>query len=245
MILWTIKLFSTLRRAIAGRRYPAQLAWAVAFGVLLGVIPHGNLLAIALLVVVLSLKINHAAATLTAIGVSFLAAKLDPVSHAIGDYVLTHPQVADTAATAWTFPLVPWTDLNNTIVMGSFLIGLAALFPIFLVTYPVFRTFRPVDEVDEQETETAVDRHKKKVSSSHPIEVVHQPTTGRAAPPSPHLPASQPMPTQHGPVQPAGELPQQIYVQAEDGRIYPVSQSNPSSKADPRPRSRADRVLRD
>ena len=60
MILWTLKLISTARRAIAGRKYPHQLAWAVAFGLLLGVVPHGNLLAIGLLLLVLSLKINHA-----------------------------------------------------------------------------------------------------------------------------------------------------------------------------------------
>ena len=67
MIIWTIKLLSNLRRAIAGRRYPSQLAWAVAFGLLLGIVPHGNVLAVLLLVLVLTLKLNHAMAGLTAI----------------------------------------------------------------------------------------------------------------------------------------------------------------------------------
>ncbi|TWU55627.1 TIGR03546 family protein [Rubripirellula reticaptiva] len=188
MILWTIKLFNTLRRAIAGRRYPHQLAWAVAFGLLLGIIPHGNLLAIMLLVVVLSLKLNHAAAGLTAIGVSFIAARLDPISHEVGNYVLTHPDVTEVAANAWALPLVPWMDLNNTVVMGSFVIGTLALLPVFIITYPVFRAFRPKEDSAESEiaasklpTDTRqTDLHQ---TETRPITLVDH---GHGAVPSPH-----------------------------------------------------------
>ena len=148
MILWTIKLISSVRRAIAGRQYPHQMAWAVAFGLLLGVVPHGNLLAIGLLLVVLSLKINHALAGLTAIGATFVATKLDPYSHEVGNFVLTHPGLNESVTTAWQLPLVPWTDLNNTVVMGSFVIGVAALVPVFVITYPVFRIFASAPESD-------------------------------------------------------------------------------------------------
>ena len=48
MIFWMAKLLNSLRRAIEGRKHPHQLAWAVALGLLLGVVPHGNLLAFAL-----------------------------------------------------------------------------------------------------------------------------------------------------------------------------------------------------
>jgi uncharacterized protein (TIGR03546 family) len=121
------------------------MAWAVAFGLLLGVIPHGNLLALIVLLVVLSLKINHAMAGLTAVGATFLAAFLDPYSHEVGERVLTHPEFRNTLASAWRLPLVPWTDLNNTVVMGSFLIGLAGLAPVFAMTYPIFRRWAPKD----------------------------------------------------------------------------------------------------
>ena len=150
MILWTLKLIGTVRRALAGRKYPHQLAWAVAFGTLLGVIPHGNLLALGVVLIVLSLKINHAMAGLTAVATTFLAVYLDPYSHQVGDYVLTHPGFRETATTAWQLPLVPWTDLNNTVVMGSFLIGVASLVPVFAVTYPMFRMLAPADDVGNE-----------------------------------------------------------------------------------------------
>ncbi len=177
MILWIIKLISTARRAIAGRKYPHQLAWAVAFGLLLGVVPHGNLLAVLLLLVVLSLKINHAMAGLTAIAATFVATKLDPYSHEVGDFVLTHPQLSDAAANAWQFPLVPWTDLNNTVVMGSFLIGVGALVPIFVITYPVFRFMAPSPESDaEGLNDQAATTSKSAIStpSTHQVILVDQ-----------------------------------------------------------------------
>ncbi|MCG8650838.1 MAG: TIGR03546 family protein [Pirellulales bacterium] len=143
MVIWTIKLFKSARGAIAGRKHPHQLAWAVAFGLLLGIVPHGNLLALLLLVLVLSLKLNHAMAGLTAVGATFAGTLLDPYSHRLGDAVLTHPKFSQMAANAWQLPLMPWTDLNNTVVMGSFVIGVAALVPVFALTYPLFRALAP------------------------------------------------------------------------------------------------------
>ncbi len=158
MIIFTIKLLSNLRKAIAGRKHPHQLAWAVAFGVLLGIVPHGNMLALAILIVVLSLRVNHAMVGVTAIASAFLASsRLDPLSDQVGNYVLTDQTTGPLVAQAWQLPLVPWTDLNNTVVMGSFLIGLAALIPIFLLTYPIFRLFKPSSESaeDDQAAEAA------------------------------------------------------------------------------------------
>ena len=104
MIFWIVKLVNSLRRAIEGRRYPHQLAWAVALGLLLGVVPHGNLLAFVLVILVLSLKINHAMAGLTAVCVTFLAVKLDPYSHEVGNFVLTIPNCSKPPKRHGTFP---------------------------------------------------------------------------------------------------------------------------------------------
>ena len=139
MILWSIKLLSSLRKAIAGRRQPGQLAWAIAFGLCLGLIPHGNLVAVTLLVVVLSLQINHAMAALVAVGVSLAAHRVDPISDRVGIQVLSEPKVIDFLTNAWDWPLVAWTDLNNTVVMGSLLIGLTSLLPVVALTYPFLK----------------------------------------------------------------------------------------------------------
>ncbi len=187
MILWTIKLLTTAKKAIAGRKYPHQLAWATAFGLLLGIVPHGNLLAVVLLIIVMTLKLNHAMAALTAIATSFLiASRLDPYSHLIGDELLTHPQIHPLAVSAWQLPLVPWTDLNNTVVMGSFLIGIVALVPVFVITYPIFRLFAPqialapASENSSRSMRPADARPTE--AGSHSVVMVDQRHSGVAAP---------------------------------------------------------------
>jgi hypothetical protein len=89
-------------------------------------------------------------AALTAVGTTFLATLLDPYSDQVGSYILTHPKLQDSFASAWQLPLVPWTDLNNTVVMGSFLIGVASLGPVFALTYPLFRMVAPRDGIDPE-----------------------------------------------------------------------------------------------
>jgi len=157
MIIWSIKQFSNVRKAIAGRQHPHQLAWAVALGALLGVVPHGNLIAVFILIFLLSVRVNHAMAGLVTIGVSFVAMWLDPSSHEVGQFVLTHPKIAPHLSAAWELPLAPWTQMNNTVVMGSFVIGVAALIPIFCLTYPVFRVLANRAKRKAESLETTID----------------------------------------------------------------------------------------
>lgn len=152
MLLFIFKIYRTLKRVVAARKYPHQLAWAVAFGVLLGIVPHGNLLALGTLLFIFCLKLNHSAMGLTAIASSFAATLLDPFSHWVGNQMLSDDRIHGAMQTAWTWPLMPWTDLNNTIVMGSFTIGVMSLIPIFMLTYPLFRLAASigVDAVDDE-----------------------------------------------------------------------------------------------
>ncbi len=150
MVVFSLKLLNNVRKAIAGRKYPHQLAGGVAFGVLLGIIPHGNLLALIVLATVLCFQVNHAMMGVVAIAASFSATRLDVYSHRIGETLLTHPTGLQIAERAWALPGVPWTDLNNTVVLGSFVIGVAATLPIFLITLPLFRWIAPAAEVNQQ-----------------------------------------------------------------------------------------------
>lgn len=143
MLVFCIKQLLSLKQAILGRREPHQLAWGLALGVWLGVVPYGNLVALAILLFILSVRVNHGMVAVTAVAMSLVAALFDAQAHAVGRYVLTHPQYAPQLATAWQWPLVPWTDLNNTVVMGGLLLGLAAVVPAYLLSYPLFRYLAP------------------------------------------------------------------------------------------------------
>lgn len=193
MVLWLIKQFLNVKQVLAGRSHPHQMAWGLALGLLLGLIPHGNLLTVALVALVVCLNINHAMVALVGVAVTFLATRLDPYSHQVGQFVLLHPSLAEPLAGAWQLPLAAWTDLNNTIVMGSFLIGVAALLPVYAFSYPLFRMLAPNEPADDQEdtAESVATAASPKPQPAAPAAdkdsapIVFTPLPGRETVPSP------------------------------------------------------------
>lgn len=139
MIIWLYRQIQGVRKALAGRENPEELAWAMALGVMLGVVPKGNLIAVMLVFIVLILRVNHAMTAVTAVAVSFAAVLLDPFTHQLGQWVLGQSALQGFFAWSWQQPLIPWTDLNNTVVMGSLVFGLITLFPTYSLTLPLFR----------------------------------------------------------------------------------------------------------
>lgn len=203
MILWTIKLISSVRRTIAGRKHPSQLAWGVALGALVGLIPHGNLLAIMLVLLALTLRVNHAIVALVGVGISLVAPRLDPTFDSVGRWFFEQPWGANAMAAAWQYPLVPWTDLNNTIVMGSFLIGLIALLPLYLLTNPLFRAWANTSEDAERIVTVKSPKANAQSEASQEEsrdEPLHRADTEHAAVARPHVvdpnPPSAPVPVQ-------------------------------------------------
>ena len=143
MLVFFIKQMLSLKKAILGRREPHQLAWGLALGLLLGIVPHGNLLALAILLFIMSVCVNHGMVAVTAVITSFLANRFDVQTHAVGNYLLTHPDFSPIFASAWQLPVVPWTDINNTVVAGSLVVGIAMVVPAYLFSYPIFHWLAP------------------------------------------------------------------------------------------------------
>ncbi len=139
MILWTIKQLLSLRKAILGRANPSELAWGLAIGLAIGLVPKGNLISLLLIGTAVSLRINHGMVALSAVAFSFMAAQFDPITHQMGAGILQDPQVRMQLDRWWGAPLVPWTDLNNTVVMGSTVLAMIGMIPAFVVSLPVFR----------------------------------------------------------------------------------------------------------
>lgn len=143
MLVFLIKQILSLKRAILGRRQPHQLAWGLALGLLLGLVPHGNLLAVAILLFIMSVSVNHGMVAVTAVITTILASRFDSQTHAVGNYLLTHPKFSPIFASAWQLPVVAWTDINNTVVTGSLVVGLAIVVPAYLFSYPIFHWLAP------------------------------------------------------------------------------------------------------
>lgn len=143
MILWTIRQMLSLRQAVLGRARPSELAWGLALGIAIGIVPKGNLVSILLIGLLVSLRVNHGMAALAAVSFSFLTVWLDPWTHQLGSVLLGAERVQGFLGRIWNWPLMPWTELNNTIVMGSTVAAGAALIPTYAASVPIFRWLAP------------------------------------------------------------------------------------------------------
>lgn len=108
-----------------------SVALAAAIGTMLGLLPKGNLLAVLLLLSIIIFRVNVTVAVLLAVGVSFFAGRLDGVAEKIGDAILA-PNFFEPFG-QWLFAqkIVPWTSLDNTVVLGNFFIGCVLFVPIY------------------------------------------------------------------------------------------------------------------
>jgi uncharacterized protein (TIGR03546 family) len=108
----------------------------------LGLVPKGNLIAVSLLVLLFSLRVNAGIGLLAAAAFSWIGPAIDPLAHRLGLYVLTTPSLQPTYASIFHWPLAPWFNFHNTIVTGSLLIGVWALYPAYWLSGLVVRTVR-------------------------------------------------------------------------------------------------------
>lgn len=138
MITWLVQQIRLLYKLITSNDSPRQMAVAAAFGLLLGVVPKGNLLAVAISVLFLSMRVHLATAMVVALCATFAAAGLDRLFHSIGHSVLTIPSLQEPFARLYQLPFVPWTAFNNTVVCGSVLFGAAAFYPTYRLSLPAF-----------------------------------------------------------------------------------------------------------
>ena len=120
-----------LLRVFAAERTPHQLALGAAIGLLIGVLPKGNLLAVTATFLLFALRVNMGIGLTTAFLISLLGPSLDQLTHGIGVRVLQTPLVYGLLSHGYQLPLVPWTSLNNSIVVGSLLLGLTLVYPTY------------------------------------------------------------------------------------------------------------------
>lgn len=130
-MIWWIRKLLLIYRAFSSQKTPRQLALGVACGLVLGLVPKGNLLFAVIASVLLVLRTNLAVTALTALVVGILAPLCDPIMHHLGQAVLTYPMLVPVWRWLYRQPLAAWTSMNNTVVMGSFLMSMMLFFPVY------------------------------------------------------------------------------------------------------------------
>jgi len=141
--LWLFRPLRLALRALTTDCSARQLALGFALGLVIGLVPKGNLIAVSLTVLLFATRVNLGVGLLTAMGVSALAPVVDPLLHGFGWKILTHPGVQTCLASWYERPLIPWTDLDNTVVAGGLALGLVLFYPAYHLSRPLFERYHP------------------------------------------------------------------------------------------------------
>ncbi|WP_428308322.1 TIGR03546 family protein [Lacipirellula sp.] len=120
-----------LAQALIGNDTPRQTAWGFSLGMMVGLLPKGNLTAIVIAMLLFSFRVNRAAGFLAIAMFSYLGAWFDDTAHRLGSYLLTSPTLQAMFAAVYDKPLGPFSGLNNTVVLGQLLIGLYLFYPVY------------------------------------------------------------------------------------------------------------------
>ncbi|MCL2742792.1 MAG: TIGR03546 family protein [Planctomycetaceae bacterium] len=138
---------------ITGKFGPREIAFAVSFGILLGLLPKDNLTAAAIAVVFFLSRANLVLGVVITIIVSFLSPFYYPIAHRIGLEILTSDFGQEWGAALFQYPLVPWSMLDNTVVMGSFATGLALFLPVWFIVWLPLKLFWKKEETKQKKKE--------------------------------------------------------------------------------------------
>ena len=143
MLIRWIRPIRFLVQGIAAADTPRQLALGLAIGMMIGLVPKGNLTAVVLSMILLGTRVNLAAGMLGAFSFSWLSGWTDPLADRIGHGLLTHEPLQPLFASLYDLPLAAWTALDNTVVFGSLMLGLWLFWPVYHFGHNSFQKVQP------------------------------------------------------------------------------------------------------
>lgn len=110
-----------------------QLASGLALGIVLGFSPFLSLQTFLVLLLVFFFRIQMGAAFLSAFFFKLVAFLVDPATDILGRKVLESESLRGLFISLYNMPLVPLTRFNNSIVMGSAIVGFLAAIPGYFI----------------------------------------------------------------------------------------------------------------
>lgn len=119
-----------------------QLAAGLSLGMVLGFSPFLSLQTFLVLLLCFFFRIQLGAAFLSAFFFKFVAFLMDPLADILGRVVLEAESLRPFFVTLYNMPIVPLTRFNNSIVMGSGLIGFILAIPMYFVFKSLILKYR-------------------------------------------------------------------------------------------------------
>src|SRR6266705_1447184 len=110
---------------------PGQVGAGLALGAILGLTPLLNLHNVVVLILIIMLRVSFSGALLGWMLFTPLGFAFDPLFDALGHRLLLEtPALTGVWTTLYNTPVVPLTNFNNTVVLGSLAVALALFLPL-------------------------------------------------------------------------------------------------------------------
>jgi uncharacterized protein (TIGR03546 family) len=129
-----LKLLQSLVKALNSEGTPGQVAAGIALGAVFGLTPIQNLHNLVLFGLAIVLNVSFPGVMLGWALFLPLGFALDPLFDAVGHALLVGtPALAPLWTWIYNTPVIALSNFNNTIVLGSFVVWLVALVPLFFL----------------------------------------------------------------------------------------------------------------
>jgi uncharacterized protein (TIGR03546 family) len=127
-MLAILKLVQSIFKTLHSDGTPGQVAWGIALGAALGLVPLLTLQNGLVFVLLVMLNVSFGGGMLGWALFTPLGFALDPLFDAVGRYLLiTRGDLAPFWTRVADLPLLPYTQFNNTVVLGATLTWLVTL----------------------------------------------------------------------------------------------------------------------
>jgi uncharacterized protein (TIGR03546 family) len=132
-MLVLVKLIQSIFKALHSEGTPGQVAAGIALGSILGLTPLLNLHNAVVFGLIVMLNVSFPGAMLGWAFFTPIGFLLDPVFDAVGHALLLDATVLRPLWTkVFNVPVLPLTNFDNTIVLGSFVSSVALLVPVYV-----------------------------------------------------------------------------------------------------------------
>lgn len=137
MLSLALRPVRPIARAVLANNSPRQIAAGLMLGMMLGLLPKGNLTAVALVVLLLGLRVNQPVALVGVAVFTWWAALVDGFAHQLGSALLVWPPLRELHEVLYATAIGPLFGWNNTVVVGQLAIGLYLAIPVYWTAYHI------------------------------------------------------------------------------------------------------------
>ena len=139
-----IKNLLNILKVLVDNTSPKQITWSLVLGIGLGISPFLSIQFFLILIVLLLFNIQFSLALSSSFFFKLLMSLPTSLFDYLGEAVLTNKSLQPYFEKMMNTPLIPYTNFNNTIVMGSFIVYIFSLPALYLITYFFVKRYQEI-----------------------------------------------------------------------------------------------------